>query len=194
MITLDLTADDDNELHVQSRYTYHNARCPVCGQRACLTQTTVYDSDPTMQANVVCPNAPEGHIKCTQTCCHGCQCAQYADCDRDGPMDTSGGQCQCDCHVGLLRLVTVEVIEIDPVVQCACGMCRPHYNTSVVPAPTIEYSAGYDGGEGLWISNRPRHCLHFPVNGRTPTISTYFDNSDGSNHRLDDFFGHPERQ
>lgn len=155
---------------MEQKHLYLLAVCPECKQRACLTQTVDYATSKV--ACIVCPDALQDQIKCLQSCCHGCECSQNAEC-----LDT---ECECDCH-----LVELEVIKVDQEMEiddrCSCYVC-------IHNAPIYEeYQPGYDGGEGYWISNRPRECRHFWKRGHN-IISTYYDNDDGRNHRLERFF------
>jgi hypothetical protein len=160
-----------------SRHVYWQAKCPTCGKRACVTQRVEYNKS--YEACIVCPNAGEGQTKCPLECCHGCECV--SDC-----ADYLEGLCPCDCHLKVLRLhvVTIDLVDEEEE-RCRCGLCR---NSSHVP--TLDYCPGYNGSEGHWISNRPPECRHFldgVPHGQRP-ISTYYDNSDGRNYRLDQFF------
>ena len=177
-----------------SRFEYLKAYCPQCGRRACLTQTLDYaDSE---AARSVCPNAAEGQLQCTGPCCHGCECFQAGDCD-----EFPETKCRCDCHLTRLRQPVVFldlVAEEEAAARCLCAMCLG----GAVREPVLEYWPGYDGTEGHWVSNRPRDCRHFgrdvtaaaTTTGSQPIISTFYDNSDGRNHRLDRYFSRVDSQ
>jgi hypothetical protein len=169
-----------------SRYVYYQDQCPECHQRACQTQTTEYSKSKKSQQ--FCPDAPDGAMKCLQTCCHGCECLVNDDC-RHGLQAQQ--QCYCDCHrgpstlrihsdtFGTVFMDTATVTEQSPE-KCQCNVCL---HKAVV---SMEYHGdGDDDSKGYWITNRPRHCLHFDD---STMVSTYYDNSDGRNHRLDDYF------
>ncbi len=154
----------------ESQHVYYAAQCPECLQRACVTQAVDYEAD-SEAARRVCPDALDGEIKCRGPCCHGCECVQTAEC-----LET---ECDCDCHCTELRIFGAEAMDEDD--RCRCHVCRHGI------APIVEYQTGYDGGEGHWVSNRPRECRHFLEPGPN-VISTFYDNSDRRNHRLERFF------
>lgn len=193
MIVLDLTAPDSSEEDGRlSSHVYHEAKCPDCGHRACLMQTTAHVANRIVQ---ICPYAPNGLEKCLRVgCCHGCECLKSGDCDYGAGGVV--GRCQCDCHMPLLRLrQSRDVIELDDDDRCVCPVCQPGCSVYAAMPLSVEYRAnnGDDndaGGDGYWVSNRPRECRHFQQYAASgvPTISTYFDNRDGSNHRLERFF------
>lgn len=175
---------------------YYVEYCPECGQRACVTQAVDYGDGAR-----VCPDAVDGATKClSTTCCHGCEC------DRD---DNCGNGCGCDCHNYRLMLrlrddeevidltldddmvaatpsttqVARSVVQVNPPTapprrkngKCSCAACTHRIRVR-------EHDV-----DGVTVSNRPRDCLKFAKPGRT-VITTYYNNEDGRNRRLDEFF------
>lgn len=166
---------------------YYAEYCPRCGQRACVTQAVDYSD---MR---VCVEALPGRDKCLEVgCCHGCQCQVNQDC-----IDDDGTACGCDCHRPslLMRLredvVTEEMEVIRPVIRkptirpatpitvtattCRCDVCLGR-------VPLREYMA-----HGVLVSNRPRSCPRF-AHGTRDVVSTSYNNEDGRNRRLEEFF------
>jgi hypothetical protein len=160
-----------------SHHVYYVERCTHCDSRACITTREDY---PTLEcANRICDQAEEGESHCLGPCCHGCQCVQDQECVPE--------ECRCDCHCEHICLLTdplppADDDECEPVIVngCTCSHCinyRPVY---------VEKMAEEEE-EDVWVSNRPTHCVHFNEPGKT-IISTYYDNSDGTNMCIDDYF------
>lgn len=179
---------------------YYSEYCPQCRQRACLTQAVDFCD------LRVCVDAVRGD-KCWQIgCCHGCQCQMDQECAEE--------ECDCDCHRNslLIRLREdgepqqmevipsgiLEVIDLtsspDPPTPrahsrppvrktattitngpCQCEVCLGR-------VPLREYTAN-----GVIVSNRPRYCPRF-AHGERDVVSTCYNNEDGRNRRLEEFF------
>ncbi len=159
-------------MHTQ-RHIYYHERCAHCNQRACITEREDYLT--LACAHRVCERTESpGRDHCLDVCCHGCECTQADTCE-----DWPTGQCPCDCHCEPLYLVNdplpVESEEEEEEgMDCHCTHCAramPLYEDFVQSAD-------------VWTSNRPRHCKHFDA----ASVSTYFDNADGSNTRIETYF------
>lgn len=166
---------------------YRQEYCRDCGMRACLTEVVEAATRPVR----VCMEGPEGETRCLGPCCHGCECAQAGDCTLlDDPEPELA--CYCDCHAKRLHLegemhwpdTPPLVIDLTLSERCQCYVCLHG-----VP-PTLYYVPGYDGGDGHWVSNRPKDCLHYEgrVNDGRSIISSFYDNGDCRNHHLSRYF------
>ena len=73
-------------------YTYKMEYCDICNSRACIYQSTIFDS----LVEGVCSQSipPEKH--CTFIgCCHGCECSLASSCPPE---------CICDCHKDEIKI------------------------------------------------------------------------------------------
>lgn len=159
---------------------YINEYCAQCGARACLTELEAFWLH---SAQPVCPEASPGQLHCAGPCCHGCACVQRGQCGRE-----EGEECDCDCHLERLPLIRdplpVSSSDASPE-RCPCSVCR------LGLTPTLEHVPCDEGdSEGYWVSNRPRECWHFEGrrNDGRSVISSCYDNADGRNRRLDNYF------
>ncbi len=173
-------------------HVYYSEFCPQCEARACVTQSVGYSDWR------VCPDAAQGDDKCRAIgCCHGCQCQRDDEC---------GAACRCDCHQRSLMLRlreddAVEVIDLtaepEPV---NAARIKPGERIRVVRfAPTVRgrcqcaacrnpaFRLHEHDVDGVTYSNRPRSCAHFARRNKQ-MVSTHYDNEDGRNRRLDEFF------
>jgi len=163
--------------------TYLAEICPQCGARACRAQKIAIDANWIR----ICPDALVEDVHCGEMgCCHGCDCYEVCPIEYGGPEE----DCDCDCHLERLRLATdpvssdseesmevVVVVATEKPPECQCVPCRN----------LQELDIWYHSGESeSFVVNRPRDCLRFIALG-TDAVSSYYDNSDGRNHRIDDY-------
>lgn len=139
---------------------YRNEYCPVCRQRACITQHRLYDEcrvprclDAQSEADFHCARAG---------CCHGCECERAGEC----PLS-----CRCDCHYQELVIVAPQ-----PAPLCLCYACANRLDCPVQPL-----------ANGYRVTRRPRHCALFAALGPN-VVSSHYNNEDGRNARLEHYF------
>lgn len=142
---------------------YAKEFCPVCAQRACVTQDKDYDETLVPRCEKTL-ETEEFH--CSEVgCCHGCQCARDACCPDD---------CRCDCHYEAPK-------KLEPVKPQAC-QCYACVNRLDCPVQTLT--------NGQRVTRRPRDCLRFAALG-SDVFSTHYNNEDGRNRSIDSYFRRP---